>query len=100
MSSSPGEVSGVATTVERHLRPLSPAHRVSAKLTERPRRTHLSAASDVAAVVADPVRRIGAQDVVLYLIAYEQRTLVPHPVSAARSRAALGRAGRRSDLPE
>jgi serine/threonine protein phosphatase PrpC len=50
---------------------------VSAMLTELLRRTHLSAPSDLAAVVADPVRRIGGRDVVLYLIDYEQRTLVP-----------------------
>jgi hypothetical protein len=42
-------------------------------LTELLRRTHLSAPADLAATVADPARRIGAQDVVLYLIDYDPR---------------------------
>jgi serine/threonine protein phosphatase PrpC len=62
-------------------------------LTELLRRTHLSAPSDLAAVVADPVRRIGAQDVVLYLIDYEQRTLVPLPGSHPEDLAPLSVTG-------
>jgi serine phosphatase RsbU (regulator of sigma subunit) len=41
------------------------------------RRTHLSAPGDLAAVVADQARSVGAEDVVLYLIDYEAGTLVP-----------------------
>jgi Stage II sporulation protein E (SpoIIE) len=41
------------------------------------RRTHLGGPSEMAAVIAEPARRIGARDVVLYLIDYEQRLLVP-----------------------
>jgi Stage II sporulation protein E (SpoIIE) len=82
MSGSPSEVSGVATERRATASSSEPSDTaVSAMLTELLGRTHLSAPSDVAAVVADPVRRIGAQDVVLYLIDYEQRTLVPRPGS-------------------
>jgi hypothetical protein len=66
---------------------------VSAMLTELLRRTHLTAPSDLAAVVADPVRRIGAQDVALYLIDYEQRTLVPLPGSHPEELAPLSVTG-------
>lgn len=48
-------------------------------LNELLRRTHLSAPSDVARVVADQARSIGAEDVALYLIDYEQATLIPMP---------------------
>jgi hypothetical protein len=88
MSGSPGDVSGVATERRRTVSRSGPSDTaVSAMLTELLRRTHLCAPSDLAAVVADPVRRIGARDVVLYLIDYEQRTLVPlrgsHPEDLA-----------------
>jgi hypothetical protein len=46
-------------------------------LNELVRRTYLSAPSDLGAVIAEQARRIGAHDVVLYLIDYEQRTLMP-----------------------
>jgi hypothetical protein len=46
-------------------------------LNELLRRMYLTAPSDVAAVIADQARRIGARDAVLYLIDYEQRALVP-----------------------
>jgi hypothetical protein len=46
-------------------------------LNELLRRTYLSAPSDLAAVIAEQARPLGAQDVVLYLIDYEQRMLVP-----------------------
>jgi hypothetical protein len=42
-------------------------------------RTHLSAASDLASIVAEEARTIGANGVVLYLVDYEQTTLVPVP---------------------
>ena len=41
------------------------------------RRTHLSAPSDLAAVVADQAACLGATDVAVYLIDYEQSTLMP-----------------------
>ena len=41
------------------------------------RRTHLGGPSEMAAAIAGPARRIGARSVVLYLIDYEQRLLVP-----------------------
>jgi serine/threonine protein phosphatase PrpC len=41
------------------------------------RRSHLSTPSNLAVVVADQARSIGARDVVLYLIDYEQGALVP-----------------------
>jgi hypothetical protein len=55
-------------------------------LTELLRRTHLSAPSDLAAIVADQARSIGAQDVVLYLINYELDELLPIPVPGAADR--------------
>src|SRR3954447_22358632 len=45
------------------------------------RRTHLSAPSDLAAVVADQARSTGATALDLYLVDYEQRLLVPLPVN-------------------
>jgi hypothetical protein len=41
------------------------------------RRTHLGGPSEMAAAIAEPARRIGARSVVLYLIDYEQRLLMP-----------------------
>jgi serine phosphatase RsbU (regulator of sigma subunit) len=49
------------------------------------RRTHLSAAADLAEIVADQAANIGADDVVLYLIDLERGTLVPLPSPAATS---------------
>jgi hypothetical protein len=54
---------------------------VADMMNELLRRTHLGGPSDLAGVIADPARGIGAQDVVLYLIDYEHRTLVPVPGS-------------------
>jgi hypothetical protein len=50
---------------------------VADMLNELLRRTHLGGPSELPAVVAEPARRIGARSVVLYLIDYEQRLLVP-----------------------
>src|SRR3954471_11712198 len=41
------------------------------------RRTHLSSAQDLGAVLADEARAIGADAVVLYVVDYEQKWLVP-----------------------
>jgi len=50
---------------------------VADMLNELLRRTHLGGPSELPAVVAESARRIGARNVVLYLIDYEQRLLVP-----------------------
>jgi Stage II sporulation protein E (SpoIIE) len=50
-------------------------------LTELLRRSHLCTPSDLAAVIADQARLIGARDVGVYLIDYEQRALVALPGS-------------------
>jgi Stage II sporulation protein E (SpoIIE) len=50
---------------------------VADTLNELLRRMYLSAPSDVAAVIAEQARPLGADDAVLYLIDYEQRTLLP-----------------------
>jgi hypothetical protein len=50
---------------------------VAETLNELLRRTYLSAPSDLAAVIAEQARGLGAHDVVPYLIDYEQETLVP-----------------------
>lgn len=50
---------------------------VADMLNELLRRTHLGGPSELPAVVAESARRIGARNVVLYLIDYAQRLLVP-----------------------
>jgi Stage II sporulation protein E (SpoIIE) len=78
MSGSPrGVADGVAgaTTSVSSAGPSDAA--VADMLNELLRRTHLGGPSELPAVVAEPVRRIGARSVVLYLIDYEQRMLVP-----------------------
>jgi serine/threonine protein phosphatase PrpC len=57
------------------------------------RRTHLGGPSELAAMVAEPARRIGARSVVLYLIDYEQRVLVPVVGPHDEDAAALSVAG-------
>jgi len=51
--------------------------RISDVLDGLLRRTHLSEPSDLAAVVEDEARGIGARDVTLHVIDYEQKQLVP-----------------------
>jgi len=46
-------------------------------------RTHLSAAADIASIVADEARAVGAASVLLYLVDHEQTTLVPVPAPDA-----------------
>ena len=48
-------------------------------LQEVLRRAHLAAAPDLAAVIADEARTIGAQPLVIYLLDREQKLLVPVP---------------------
>jgi hypothetical protein len=93
MSGSPADGSRVATERRRTVSCGPSDTAVSAMLTELLRRTHLSAPSELAAVVANPVRRIGAQDFVLYPIDYEQRTLVPLRGSHAENLASLSATG-------
>jgi len=47
------------------------------------RRTHLSTASDVPAVIADEAQCIGARDVALYLVDYDLSMLMPVSGGAA-----------------
>lgn len=58
-------------------------------LQEVLRRTHLGTAADIGTVVAEEARAIGASPVVLYVIDYEQRMLVPVPVPNGPRRASL-----------
>jgi hypothetical protein len=53
------------------------------------RRTHLSAPAQLAAIVAEEARSIGATAVVLYLVDYAQTTLVPVPAPDAVGREPL-----------
>jgi Stage II sporulation protein E (SpoIIE) len=53
------------------------------------RRTHLSGAADLAAVVAEEARAIGAEALVLYVVDYEQEALIPVPSPDAAGREAL-----------
>ncbi len=53
--------------------------RAGAMLQEVLRRTHLSGAADLATVVAEEARTIGADALVLYIVDYEQMWLVPVP---------------------
>jgi serine/threonine protein phosphatase PrpC len=62
-------------------------------LHELLRRSHLSTPSDLPRIVADQGRSIGARDVVLYLIDYEQETLVPLPGDADSPGSPLSVAG-------
>src|SRR4051812_14541660 len=67
-----------------------PAARLLAGLL---RRTHLSTAADLPAVVADEARQIGAVDVALYVIDYEQNLLMPLRDGSGREREPLSVAG-------
>jgi hypothetical protein len=49
------------------------------------RRSHLSAPEDLGRVIAEEARRIGVDTLILYLVDYEQRTLVPVPAPDARN---------------
>ena len=57
------------------------------------RRTHLSTPSDLAAVIAEEARWIGARDVALYLVDYELSMLMPLSGDAARVGEPLSVAG-------
>jgi hypothetical protein len=63
--------------------------RVGAMFVEVLRRTHLSAPEELACILAEEARRIGVGSLVIYLIDYEQRTLVPVPAPDARGSAPL-----------
>jgi hypothetical protein len=67
--------------------------RVLELLLELLRRTHLSSPADLAAVIADQATSIGARDVALYVIDYEQNMLVPLPGSAGAELQPLSVAG-------
>jgi len=53
------------------------------------RRTHLSAPDQLAATVAEEARAIGVERLVIYLIDYDQRRLVPIPAPDAEGREPL-----------
>ena len=53
------------------------------------RRTHLSAPAQLAAVVAEEARAVGIDSLVLYLVDYEQKTLIPVPAPDAAGREPL-----------
>ena len=61
----------------------------SGTLLEVLRRTHLSAAPDLARVVAEEARPLGVDPLVLYLLDYEQKCLVPVPGPGAHDRGPL-----------
>jgi hypothetical protein len=53
------------------------------------RRTHLSTADELAAIVAEEARAVGVESLVVYLIDYEPRLLVPVPAPDASGRQPL-----------
>ncbi len=63
--------------------------RAGSMLQEVLRRTHLSAAPALATVVAEEARALGADALVLYIVDYEQRSLVPVPGPGAAGREPL-----------
>jgi hypothetical protein len=77
MSGSPRPVADGGPGASTSASPGPSSAAVTDMLNELLRRTHLGGPSELPAVVAEPARRIGARSVVLYLIDYEQRLLVP-----------------------
>jgi serine/threonine protein phosphatase PrpC len=77
MSGSPRPVADEGPGASTSASPGPSSAAVTDMLNELLRRTHLGGPSELPAVVAEPARRIGARSVVLYLIDYEQRLLVP-----------------------
>src|SRR5215207_8929019 len=63
--------------------------RAGVLLQEVLRRAHLGAASDIATVVAEEARTIGVDPLVLYLVDYEQKWLIPVPGPATEGREPL-----------
>jgi hypothetical protein len=59
--------------------------RVGVMFQEVLRRTHLSAPEDFGRVLAEEARRIGVASLVVYVVNYEQRTLVPLPAPDVRA---------------
>jgi hypothetical protein len=81
--------------------------RAGRMLPEVLRRTHLSSAADLSTVVAEEGRTIGADMLVLYILDFEQKVLVPVPGPGANGREPLpvqgtiaGRAFVASDIVE
>jgi hypothetical protein len=60
--------------------------RAGRMLQEVLRRTHLSAPAQIGTVVAEEARLVGAESLVLYLVDYEQKVLVPIPASDSAAR--------------
>jgi hypothetical protein len=68
-------------------------HAVADALQALLRRTHLSAPSDLARVVAEEAGRLGAREVALHLVDYDLETLVPLPGGGRDGREPLSIAG-------
>jgi hypothetical protein len=66
---------------------------VAELLTGLLRRTHLSAPSDVAEIVADQARAIGARDVTVYVVDHDATVLVPLPAGGRTAAEPLSIAG-------
>ena len=66
-----------------------PDQRASRMLQEVLRRTHLSAPDELATVIAEEARALGVDSLVLYLVDYEQKVLVPIPASDSAARDAI-----------
>jgi hypothetical protein len=67
--------------------------RAGRMLQEVLRRTHLSAPGQLATVLAEEARTMGAASVVLYLVDYEQKLLIPVPAADAAGRKPLSVVG-------
>jgi hypothetical protein len=67
--------------------------RTARMLQEVLRRTHLDSASELAVVVAEESRAIGIENLVLFVIDYEQKLLVPVPAPDAAGREPLSVSG-------
>jgi serine phosphatase RsbU (regulator of sigma subunit) len=63
--------------------------RAAAMFQQVLRRTHLSSARDLGVVLAEEVRAIGADALVLFVVDYEQKVLVPTPGPHAAGREVL-----------
>ena len=78
MSGSPRRVAGEVSHADATASSAGPRDAAVADMfNDLLRRTHLGGPSEMATAIAEPARRIGARSVVLYLIDYEQRLLVP-----------------------
>src|SRR4051794_30769540 len=73
----------MASGTVRHAQTAALDERVGQMFLEVLRRTHLSAPDQLAGILAEEARRVGVGSLVVYLIDYEQRWLVPVPAPDA-----------------